>query len=389
MQASAAFVVSPSVAQAPRRRTYKRDRPSDLDCVVCLEVLEEPVVNPCGHTLCRECAVRMHASAERAGREPACAACRAPLSAPGNMAKNFALHGVLASLDVHCKYGVLDDGGLDPDGCPVTMKASAIAEHEATCDFVRGTCGFAGCGLAMRRGEFDEHVRAAAVAHAVGERSARLVNEKRLVALNMKMNAVDMKMNAVLKSTSLMHLRMSIHEMDFYVNASNWDALLDLCVSLQSLFVALKIKCTASSREGNMLQKLMAVLSVALRKLIDESESLVESRLHVFLSSFVASANWLAIEALKQTDIVSSVSRVLNAMQPAALESDNNLFRNTKAALSLLAALTKAPGWREQFGAAGVQNFVLVVAEAFAANPALDVKSELVENAATAAEVAQ
>ena len=71
----------------------------------------------------------------------------------------------------------------DETGCPAQLTLDGAAAHEAACSFTTTTCPFAGCGVELHLNQSDSHDAAFAVAHARGERAARVLSEARLAAV--------------------------------------------------------------------------------------------------------------------------------------------------------------------------------------------------------------
>ena len=154
----------------------------DLVCTVCTEVFTDPVSLLCGHAFCRACAVRWFDSPAKR-----CPSARCPASAgstPAALPAAYALKSMVEALCVHCRFGVVDDGRggwmPDPEGCQAQLSRAEAAAHEAACEHALEVCPFAGCGVQRRRRDADAHDAELAVAHARGERDARLALEARV-----------------------------------------------------------------------------------------------------------------------------------------------------------------------------------------------------------------
>jgi hypothetical protein len=154
----------------------------DLVCTVCTEVFTDPVALACGHAFCRACAVRWFDSPAKR-----CPVARCPASAgstPAVLPAAYALKSMVEALRVHCRFGVVDDGRAGwtagPEGCAAQLSRADAAAHEAACEHALEVCPFAGCGVQRRRRDADAHDAAAALAHARGERDARLALEARV-----------------------------------------------------------------------------------------------------------------------------------------------------------------------------------------------------------------
>ena len=132
-----------------------------------------------------------------------CARCNSTRNFRGTaqLPTNFVLQGLVAKLPVHCRNGVREGPRgtweADPEGCPMTMKASEMEAHEASCPHkpvpCRWQCGeelpprelaahfaecadivvrctFVGCSAMHRRGDAEKHQKEAAELHARCER---------------------------------------------------------------------------------------------------------------------------------------------------------------------------------------------------------------------------
>jgi hypothetical protein len=148
----------------------------DLECSVCSEVFTDPVTLACGHTFCRACAVSWFDSTAKRCPLGACPA--SAKSKPAKLPTQYALKSMVDALRVRCRFGLCEDerGGWmpDPSGCPAQLSRSEAAAHEASCEHASEACPFAGCGALRRRRDADAHDVLMAVAHARGERDARL-----------------------------------------------------------------------------------------------------------------------------------------------------------------------------------------------------------------------
>ena len=151
----------------------------DLECSICTEIFVDPITLLCGHTFCRACAVRwFNAPAKR------CPVARCPASAnsqPATLPSAYTVKNLAEALRVYCRYGLREDerGEWVPDaaGCQAQLCRADVAAHEAACEHALEACPFAGCGVQRRRRDADAHDAEAAVAHARGERDARLALE--------------------------------------------------------------------------------------------------------------------------------------------------------------------------------------------------------------------
>ncbi len=149
----------------------------NLECSMCIEPFTDPVTLACGHTFCRACAESCFEAASKC-----CPLCRHPVTTnPAALQTAYALKGMVEALRVHCRFGVCEgERGSwkhDPDGCPAHLLVADVSAHEAACEYAPELCPFSGCGIERRRRDARAHDAAAAEAHAIGERNARLASE--------------------------------------------------------------------------------------------------------------------------------------------------------------------------------------------------------------------
>ena len=151
----------------------------DLECSVCTDIFIDPITLACGHTFCRACAVRWFTNTRR--RCPAARCAASANSQPATLPSAYALKNMAEALRVYCRYGLREDerGVWVPnsEGCQAQLCRADVAAHEAACEHALEVCPFAGCGVQRRRRDADAHDAEAAVAHARGERDARLALE--------------------------------------------------------------------------------------------------------------------------------------------------------------------------------------------------------------------
>ena len=169
-------------------RVYATPPSKSLECVVCLNIRLEPVSLPaCGHTFCRGCVASVLAKPAAQRKCPNCRKDVARSVAAAALPLNWTVKSSLDELCVRCRYGVKEEGDgwmADEAGYPAQLTLDGAAAHEAACGFATTTtCPFAGCGVELRRDQADAHDAAFAVAHARGERAARLLSEARLSAV--------------------------------------------------------------------------------------------------------------------------------------------------------------------------------------------------------------
>uniref|UniRef100_A0A8K9WVN7 E3 ubiquitin-protein ligase TRAF7 n=1 Tax=Oncorhynchus mykiss TaxID=8022 RepID=A0A8K9WVN7_ONCMY len=93
-----------------------------LCCQLCCSVFKDPVITTCGHTFCRRCALT----------SDKCPVDTAKLTVVVN---NIAVAEQIGELFIHCKYGWASPNGVDPMGCPFTIKLTTRKEHEVSCDY--------------------------------------------------------------------------------------------------------------------------------------------------------------------------------------------------------------------------------------------------------------
>jgi len=130
--------------------------PPDLRCVICWELFKDPVITPCGHTLCRECITQELNSSGR------CPVDRRLVNV-SSLASNLLAKTLVEELDTHCTYGcVYDDQDgwtLDLHGCPDTVKFHLRKAHQKGCEYAPVRCPYGGdrCQLIPRM-DLEEHM---------------------------------------------------------------------------------------------------------------------------------------------------------------------------------------------------------------------------------------
>ncbi len=162
-------------------------------CSVCHDVLTDPVSLACGHSFCRACAVRWFTNPAKC-----CPECRRPDTAgsnPASLPTELRLRDIVEALRMHCRFGLREDerGAWipDPAGCQAQLRRDEVTAHEAVCEHALEACPFAGCGVQRRRRDADAHDAAAGVAHARGERGARLALEATTLAQQARLDALE------------------------------------------------------------------------------------------------------------------------------------------------------------------------------------------------------
>ena len=169
----------PAPRELPNNARFFVPSSRHLLCSLCDDNFKE-VVLPCGHTFCRDCVLRWFE------RQHTCPECRADTGPGAPLPTNWMARAQVDELRVRCRFGVKEEGDrwvADEAGCPAQLTLDGAAAHEATCGFATTTCPFAGCGVELRRSELEAHHATFAVAHARGERDARLAGESRLAAV--------------------------------------------------------------------------------------------------------------------------------------------------------------------------------------------------------------
>jgi hypothetical protein len=154
--------------------------PSNLFCALKGHLLRTPVVAPCGHSFCRQCAIG-YAKKENERRSPgrnfneadtfiiSCPVDGEPFDV-SLLYPILALENAVLNLSVRCKYAckqitsTADDGTSesewvhDADGCPAVLTIGNRRAHEAMCSYERLACPHdKRCGLIFRK-DWDDHV---------------------------------------------------------------------------------------------------------------------------------------------------------------------------------------------------------------------------------------
>ena len=132
--------------------------PDDLECPVCISLVDDGVCTPCGHWYCRGCISPIHSGSET----PVCPTCRSPLPPPSeglvslNDAQQRALRKLWAGVRVRCgacswegPRGDFLDHGRECGACPVKCPHKGcqwagvrreLPEHKEVCDFRQLFC---------------------------------------------------------------------------------------------------------------------------------------------------------------------------------------------------------------------------------------------------------
>jgi len=137
------------------------DPPQFLRCVICMEVMRNPVSLSCGHSFCAACC-HLTLAASRA-----CPVCRQEV--PGAPHPNIPLCQALDEQLVHCRFGVHRGElphpvfELDPHGCTVTLRRFETPSHEKECPWRWVTCALSDtqtgerCPVVCHKKELPDH----------------------------------------------------------------------------------------------------------------------------------------------------------------------------------------------------------------------------------------
>eukprot|EP01116_Phalansterium_solitarium_P019567 TRINITY_DN5519_c2_g1_i2.p1 TRINITY_DN5519_c2_g1~~TRINITY_DN5519_c2_g1_i2.p1 ORF type:complete len:422 (-),score=-9.72 TRINITY_DN5519_c2_g1_i2:755-2020(-) len=141
-------------------RFYEEHSP-DLDCAVCCDLLNEPVVlGNCGHCYCAGCVSKLPTRL--------CPECRTPFA---TVVKNQFAIRLLSNVRRLCRYGHwISDGNCVKNGCTEWCSADALAGHEAKCGFRPVPCANAGCPWVVFHKDVNHH--GAVCVHRPGKCSA-------------------------------------------------------------------------------------------------------------------------------------------------------------------------------------------------------------------------
>ena len=116
----------------------------NLLCLICFNVLREPVLCPRNHhCFCRSCITK---HLENSRRCPTCAdeLTVETLAEPNRMVKDM-----LNELNIHCIY-------IDR-GCQEILQLQHLDNHEATCGFTPTICTNPGCGVTLNQRDLIHH----------------------------------------------------------------------------------------------------------------------------------------------------------------------------------------------------------------------------------------
>jgi len=117
---------------------FRQPPPQDLHCVICWELFRDPVIDPCGHSFCRQCIETEVGSSGRC-----------PISRRGlvveQLGPNLLAKSMVDELEVHCTYGCkfTDDGRWvvdEEEGCPDTVKFGLRRAHVRACEYATVKC---------------------------------------------------------------------------------------------------------------------------------------------------------------------------------------------------------------------------------------------------------
>ncbi|KAI8063528.1 hypothetical protein BC940DRAFT_307430 [Gongronella butleri] len=105
---------------------------SNLECIICQDVLSDPVVTPCDHTFCKDCITQAVRVTSRCpvDRKHLTASCLKPASR--------IIVNILNELPVHCMR--------QSRGCTYQCQVQLMKHHvENECDYVYELCSIGGC----------------------------------------------------------------------------------------------------------------------------------------------------------------------------------------------------------------------------------------------------
>jgi len=112
-------------------------------CAICHDVLKEASSLSCGHSFCTDCIQSLRYNL----LESSCPTCRADIT--GSTNPNYAVRGILDSLDVSCPHG----GGE----CGWKGKVGELQSHGDVCMYKTITCGIEGCTHTCLRKDMNAH----------------------------------------------------------------------------------------------------------------------------------------------------------------------------------------------------------------------------------------
>lgn len=152
-------------------RIVNKELAKDLQCGICLQILEQPKQCKNGHLFCHNCIVRTIT------KNPLCPQCRCPLTEEG-LSRSLYVEKHIRTCKVWCVWHFLASGSTsmvgpgsvdlgsappnamfklssweeDPEGCPEKMELQWAKKHEAECPFALLWCHYSKvCGRIRRR----------------------------------------------------------------------------------------------------------------------------------------------------------------------------------------------------------------------------------------------
>ncbi|XP_059145111.1 E3 ubiquitin-protein ligase PDZRN3-like, partial [Physella acuta] len=126
----------------------------DKKCLLCHEVLDNPVRSPCGHVFCSGCItpyVLKHGQCPQK--------CRA--LAPTDLENVLPLREVILNLKVRCEF-------FDR-GCKEAIRLTDLIRHAQRCGFRPVQCSNPGCGAVLPQNDIDNHETETCTCRPVGE----------------------------------------------------------------------------------------------------------------------------------------------------------------------------------------------------------------------------
>lgn len=131
-------------------------------CGICLDVLEDPVNIPCGHTFCQECIRQAISVSQR------CPLDRKPVQ-ESHLITAYVVKSLIAKLPFKCRF--------HGQGCQFSSPRSLMSSHESSCHHnpSRTFVCQKGCGLTMQGKEFEDHDCCRTLLSLLHEKSSLLV----------------------------------------------------------------------------------------------------------------------------------------------------------------------------------------------------------------------
>jgi hypothetical protein len=135
-------------------RIVDQDAAKELQCGICLQLLNNPRQCKNGHLFCMDC---ISQSLEK-NRE--CPQCRCPLRIE-ELARSLFVERHLRILKVYCRhhFAYNEDGGWYPAvyGCNETLSQETAHNHESTCGYALVLCKYSSACGKLRKAHLDEH----------------------------------------------------------------------------------------------------------------------------------------------------------------------------------------------------------------------------------------